>query len=265
MSGEPNAYRIEAEISRGAIASVHITQPHAIDVVKLVVGRPAQTVPGMLAQLLAVCSEAQRNASLGALEMKLADDAERRRRARAVLQERLINGLWRLAIDWPRALVRPEMPQLIVAARRAIAVGLDLNTIVDKAANTALAEAMVDVAEAAPDLRGRIAAALNDPREVLEALTALDGGALDPVWAGDGGVVMTSRGPLTHHASVVDGVVTAYAIAAPTDAVMAPGGDMERALVGLAGADLARKALARIALIDPCAPVDFRFARPAHA
>lgn len=265
MNGEPNAYRIEAAISKGVIVAVRISQPHAIDVVKLVIGRPVQAVPNMLAQLLAVCSEAQRNAALGALEPVLADEAERRHRARAVLTERLLNGLWRLAIDWPRALGRPENPQLVVGARRALEVGRGLDAIIDKAANAELAEIMAATVDASPDLRTRIADALNDPRDALAALMALHGGALDPLWSGDGGVVMTSRGVLKHQASVVDGVVAAYAIAAPTDAVMVPGGAMERVLVGLSGSDLTRTALARIALIDPCAPVDFVLARPAHA
>lgn len=68
---------------------------------------------------------------------------------------------------------------------------------------------------------------------------------------GDGeAVVETARGPLTHRLSVEDGIVTAFATEAPTEANFAPGGPAAAGLVG-ARAD-SRAAELHVLAIDPC-------------
>lgn len=264
-----NSYRIIADIRQRAIVAVHITQPQAIDVTRVVIGKPVAVVPQILAQVLVVCAEAQQAAAFGAIEAAMGVTAamdERRARARRVLGERLLNGLWRLAIDWPRALDLVETPHRVVAARRMLANrDPGLAAVVDQACCPAIVDAMMNAADDRPALHERIAAALHDPQAALAALAAIDSGVVEPLWAGDGGMALTSRGILQHRAEVADGVLCDYAILSPTDRVMAPGAEMEAALIGLTGADLVRRARARIALIDPCAPVSFELADGGHA
>lgn len=275
-------YEIHATLSDGRIVSVAMVQHGALEIKRLVIGKSYAQVPDILASILAVCTEAHRVAALGAIEQAIGEtpsDDVKRRRATAVLRERLLNGLWRLAIEWPRALGLPEQPTLVAAAKRLMqAAGPSearhngLQEIIALAGNDTLMQAMTKTARLTDGSRQtellaeRIAGARNDPRAVLAGLTALSqGNAPMPEWTGSGGVVRTARGILIHTVSLAVDRIADYAVITPTDRIMAPGGLGEMALLGLGGPDLAACAHARMALVDPCTETEIRLVEAAHA
>ena len=281
-------YRIGLDIRRDAITAVRIRQDNPLDPARLVVGRTADAAPDLLAQVLAVCGHAHRAAARGAVAQArgaVADDGGLRDRARAVLEERLLNGVWRLAIDWPRALGSAERPDLIVRVRRATSgQGTtsgpdDLEAVVDQIDRTGLQAAFeaASVARAQPEpgaradrdpslIADRIAEGFAEPaRAVADLAALLGGGRPDPLASGEAGVVMTSRGRLTHACRLSGDRIADYRIEAPTDVLLAPGGPLAAALLSLRGSDLADRARLVTAIFDPCAPVRFERLEPADA
>lgn len=281
IASEP-FYEIRARLTNGHITAVDIRAQGLIDVRRLVVGRPCGEVPGILASILAVCTEAHRTAALGAIEQAIGpvpDDDEKRRRAKAVLTERFLNGLWRLAIDWPRAMGRDEQPALIAAAKHMLqsdtpfpALQKGLNEILVASESGELLRSMVRAARLKENehstalLADRIARASMEPRTALAALAATDmGEKARPEWCGDGGTVQTSRGLLIHIAAISLDRIADYSIVTPTDRIMAPGGAVVQALMGLSGPDISHCAYSRLALLDPCAAADIALVEENHA
>lgn len=279
-TGSPT-YEIRALMRQGHIAAVEIVTHGVVDLKRLVLGKPCEQVPDLLARVLAVCSSAHRAAAAGAIAMAVghrSDEDVRRFCAKAVLSERLLNGLWRLFIDWPRALGWQAQPALVAAAKRLLMserrfefalVGLREIVVAAESSNLMLAMTKaVHLSDAGRDavLADRIAEAARDPALTLAGLAALEQDEVaKPEWAGDGGVVRTSRGLLIHTAAIVSGRITDYAVISPTDRIMAPGGAVETALVGLSGSDVEACARVRVALLDPCAATEVRFTEVAHA
>lgn len=106
-------------------------------------------------------------------------------------------------------------------------------------------------------LAARLAAARAElsllPLLMIEAVDRVEKEPARPALrdSGDGeALVETARGPLTHRLSVANGIVTACATEAPTEANFAPGGAAVAGLVG-APAD-ARAAQLHVLAIDPC-------------
>lgn len=275
-------YEIRAELSNGHIASVEILSQGNIDISRLVTGRPCSEVPDILASILAICTEAHRAASQGAIEQAIGPapgDDVKRRRAKAVLTERFLNGLWRLAIDWPRVLDRAEQPALVAAAKHMLQANgpfqsaeKGLNEILAATEANELLHSMVKAAHlqererSTALLADRIARASVEPRTALAALVAIHKGEpVRPEWCGDGGTVQTSRGMLIHIVAVSVDRVSDYSIITPTDRIMAPGGVVEQALTGLGGPEIRRRAYSRLAILDPCAAVEISLVENGHA
>jgi coenzyme F420-reducing hydrogenase alpha subunit len=112
-------------------------------------------------------------------------------------------------------------------------------------------------------LLARLEARLADmaflPQALSEAAAALASGAAagaSSVASGEGQAsVETARGKLTHSVTVKDGLITAYAIEAPTDANFAQGGPVAAGLVGADASNVAalcRAAELHVLAIDPC-------------
>lgn len=276
-----NKYEIHISLRDGRIVAAKILPTGMINPQFLAIGMPYEDVPTVLSNVFGVCAAAHRAAALGAIEQATKDkpdETAKRQRAHAVLSERLINGLWRLAIDWPHALGLVERPALIVALKHLLlpniprkAAQIGISEILAKTEKATLVQVMTEAVNQSDTGNGHflsdlIGGATQEPENTLNSLLALmDGAPPKAEWWGENGIVQTSRGLLIHTASVSMDRIRDYAVITPTSRIMAAGGTLERILVGLDGSALLRTVNARIALLDPCAETDIRIVEASDA
>lgn len=276
-----NKYEIQITLRDGKVVTAKVVPQGIITPQRLAIGMPFEDVPGVLSNVFSVCAAAHYAASSGAIEQATktkADEDTKRQRAHAVLCERLLNGLWRMAIDWPHALGLVERPALIIALKHLLrpdiplkAVEIGIKEILSKTDKAALMQAMTDAVNQsdtgnAQFLADLISGATQEPDNTLNSLLALmDGGKAKSEWWGENGIVQTSRGLLIHTASVSLDRICEYDVITPTNRIMSPGGTLERILTGLDGTALLRTITARITLLDPCAETDIRIVEATDA
>ncbi|MGE5160184.1 MAG: nickel-dependent hydrogenase large subunit [Betaproteobacteria bacterium] len=101
---------------------------------RLVRGRPAADVQRLVPLLFSVCQRAQGAASTAAIAAAQGLEAgarDRQRQALDVTVETLQEGVWRLLIDWPRALGEPAEVPAVASVRRAGSAVVDDGATLD--------------------------------------------------------------------------------------------------------------------------------------
>jgi coenzyme F420-reducing hydrogenase alpha subunit len=295
--------RIEILLARDAnghcVPTITSTRPFNLP--RTFVGKPSETVAASVGLLFSLCGQAQRAASLGALETAMGlSVAERvlRTRAQAVRAEAIREAVLRSNPDFgsPVREVAQLAHRIAEAAKPAFALGSENGTDLsgDLKALDDLAGPLIGmptgmpsdhgVAELTPDSladAGLLPDGLDDsglaktptihgaPRRTRGAIPS-GGAPLYPYRAGALGwgiaTVQTARGLLTHAVRVSDGVVAAYRITAPTEWNFHTKGVVAKALETLpADTDWAAGARSIVDAIDPCVEAHIRLEESTHA
>lgn len=262
-------------------------------VARLFAGQSPAQVVARVPLLFSLCARAQQAAAAAAVAAAEGgapppvDDG-------ALWGECLHEHLWRLCIDWPRALGVPDAatdfaawrksratPGLIAASTALVAAAVDggviekcLDVLVDRGSPAAAAvrpapqewlAAVQAGGEEPPAPASAVSIGAAYRRRVADlhgALAGLRDGRPYPVGAAGGGGLgvgqaATARGVLTHLAILADGKVADWHIRAPTDRLFATPGPLATVLGDdpLPDAGAARKALELAVLaLDPCLP-----------
>lgn len=271
LSGNHLTIRITADAER--IVSARLER-RTVDVARLMIGRRADDIPRAFSTLLPICAAAHRVAASGAIDLATGQETgEPFARAKAVLAERVANGVWRLGLDITAACGMTKRHAPVLSAREiARAMAQDTETAASSLETLAeVLDDLDDVIEEASTVAARypasagldalVAHAGRDPREALSTLSDLfNGGSDAKEHAGIDGRVVTSRGGLRHACKLADGVATDWTIHTPTDWIAAPGGPLETSLVGLPhGGRPLEAARFACALHDPCEEVAILF------
>lgn len=236
---------------------------------RLFIGQPPEAVVKTVPYLYTLCAHAQRAAAQAALAAA-ADEQRRAVDDGALWIEFLHENLWRLLLDWPKALGLPQASDAFAnwrAARHGPVRVAETRTLLDGVLNEMAARcreklacneddaASVGLAELRPEAwlaywqgctsempanrRSPTVAAAYLARlaEVGLAIEALAGASPYPVTAAGAagwgvGQTLTARGVLTHAVHVVDGRVANYRVWAPTDSYFADAEALDNLLDG---------------------------------
>lgn len=108
------------------IVGVDVESTRPLIAGRLAVGKTADEAAAMLPRLYSICGHAQAAAARSALDAAagVATPAATVRREPAVVLETIQEYLWRLLIDWPRAMARSPVPAAVGAVRQRIAPAL---------------------------------------------------------------------------------------------------------------------------------------------
>ena len=101
---------------------------------RLVRGRPAADVQRLVPLLFSICQRAQGAASAAAIAAAQGIEAparEQERQALDVTLETLQEGVWRLLIDWPKAMGEPAQVPAVAAVRHASSAVVDGGATLD--------------------------------------------------------------------------------------------------------------------------------------
>lgn len=101
---------------------------------RLVRGRPAADVQRLVPLLFSICQRAQRAASAAAIAAAQGIEAQAREQERQALDvtlETLQEGVWRLLIDWPKAMGEPAQVPAVAAVRHASSAVVDGGATLD--------------------------------------------------------------------------------------------------------------------------------------
>jgi hypothetical protein len=288
---------VRARFAGGRIADIEVRLQRP-RVTRLFAGQTPAAVCRTVPLLFSLCALAQQAAAAGALAAAGVGSAPMPE-ARALWGECLHEHLWRLLLDWPRALGVPPAAAEFSAWRR-VRGGPGLVSAsaatVDAALAGVIARCRCRLGDAEPATQPVAALAPADWLQCFDtgaglpppsppvslaaayaqrvaalqgALAGLQAGSDYPLAraVGDSGIAvgqaLTARGVLTHAARVADGKVAGYHIWAPTDRHFADA----RGLAGLLAesswpdARAARDGLElAILALDPCLPYDLEFA-----
>ena len=104
------------------VVRVDIASTRPLIAGRLVAGRSAADAAAMLPRLYSICGRAQRAAARSALAAAAGEAADDACAAHedAVVLETIQEYLWRLSIDWPRAMGRSPVPAAVAAVRQRI-------------------------------------------------------------------------------------------------------------------------------------------------
>jgi hypothetical protein len=120
---------VERRVRQASVASSRTGLPP-----RLVHGRPAADVQRLVPLLFSICRHAQGAASAAAIAAAQGVDAparEQERQALAVTLEMLQEGVWRLLIDWPKAMGEPAQVPAVAAVRHASSAVVDDGAALD--------------------------------------------------------------------------------------------------------------------------------------
>ncbi len=278
-----------------------ITSTRPFNLPRTFVGKSAPTVAASIGLLFSLCGQAQRAASLGALETAMGiTDSEGilRTRTQAVRAEAIREAVLRANPDFgpvvrevvqhAHAIAEAAKPAFALGGENAIDLSNALNALADLAEPLMLdwqsLPSHYGLAELTPEWLADadlLPSSLDDsglaeqptvngePRWTRGAIPPAEG----PLYAYRGGepgwgiaTVLTARGLLTHAARVNDNVVTAYRITAPTEWNFHPNGIVAKALHALpVQSDWRVEANRIVDAIDPCVKAHIRVEESLHA
>jgi hypothetical protein len=118
-SFDPGSVSLRLTIADGRVAAVAVTCRRPV-VARVLVGQSAEQAVSLLPLLFSVCGRAQGEAARLALRAARGEAVAPRQDV-AVAREIAGEHLWRLLLDWPRALGLPTQEALLAEARRRLA------------------------------------------------------------------------------------------------------------------------------------------------
>jgi uptake hydrogenase large subunit len=127
------------------VTGVHISSSRTALPKTLVQARPARDVQRLVPLLFSVCARAHGAASHAAIDAACStpvDPADRADEVRAVIVEAVQETVWRLLIDWPRAMGEPAIVGPVARVRQAASAMTDAGVALD--ALLAIVDAVVD-------------------------------------------------------------------------------------------------------------------------
>lgn len=116
---DPGSVSLRLSIADGRVAAVAVTCLRPV-VARILIGQPAEQAVSLLPLLFSVCGRAQGEAARLALRAARGETVAPRQDA-AVAREIAGEHLWRLLLDWSRALGLPTQEALLAEARRRLA------------------------------------------------------------------------------------------------------------------------------------------------
>lgn len=234
-------------------AEVELRRPNAATVLH---GKPAEQAVRLLPMLYSICGKAQGLAADLALRAARGEAVPEAIDG-AVRREGMREHLWRLLLDWPKALGLPtEEAPMAEAVRRLAEPGfIDWSApLLERQRETLTAALPAVLGRLGP----RIGSALAARCEALQGDTELGRGAAIHLVKDCGrGTVETARGLLQHDLRLEDGRMAELSILAPTDRHFADAGLLRAWLDDWEGGspeELQRAAELVLLALDPCVP-----------